>query len=688
MDISKSLRLARDLIAQGEYERAAALCKSVIKESGASSEAYYLLGLVFSKTSRLEEAIAALSKAIVEVDIDADIFHRRACCFFQLGSLNEALADFTRAICIDSSNARYYNDRGVALKRVKRLSQALQDFIQATVLDPCFAIAFYNLGNAYRELGRLEQAIHSFDRSIQLDPSHTESHHNRALALEDCHRFDEALAAYDNVLKIKSTHRDALINSGVILARSQLYEEARQRFNSVCSNYPDFAPALNNLGNLMRSMGNDRASLAYFSEAIRVNSRYVEAMNNRGNALASLGRFAEAHRDYDEAIRCSPSYSEAHWNKGLTLLLQGNFRDGWPLYEWRWKRVGHVTTLKPRNAQLWLGQAPLSGRSLLVQSEQGFGDTIQFSRFVRQLRELGAKVVMQVPDALLSLLKRSIPADSVIGMKSEPLDIDFFCPMMSLPLALEISLETIPTEVPYITADSDRVNYWSSRLGPSVKPRIGLVWQGGHRPKQPELWITNQRRNIPLERLVKALGNLPVDFFSLQKQEKGQSAYITADPFDSFGENFYDFSSELTDFDDTAALIHQLDLVISVDTAVAHLAAAMGKPTWILNRFDTCWRWLLERSDSPWYPTVRLFRQGADRDWSVVLQRVGTALNQFADQRSQQSRAKVRVMSSCEGRTQQVNDDLIASAIDLHRRGDLEGAQRLYEEVLEGGRHA
>jgi hypothetical protein len=263
------------------------------------------------------------------------------------------------------------------------------------------------------------------------------------------------------------------------------------------------------------------------------------------------------------------------------------------------------------------------------------GDTIQFCRYAKHVADLGARVVLEVPRALANLLK-NLDGVMQLAVRGEPLPpFDYYCPLMSLPLALKTTLTNIPAQIPYLRSSTERVQYWNGALGQRTMPRVGLVWSGGFRPNQPELWAVNDRRNIPLAKLA-ALKHPAIEFYSLQKGQPAESelAKLIANNWD--GPDLRDYTSELHDFEETAALIEQLDLVISVDTATAHLAGALGKPVWILNRFDTCWRWLLDRTDSPWYPSAHLYRQERPGDWEGVVQKVRSDLEQFAnrDQRA------------------------------------------------------
>jgi hypothetical protein len=340
--------------------------------------------------------------------------------------------------------------------------------------------------------------------------------------------------------------------------------------------------------------------------------------------------------NYAEALRLSPDHVDARWERAVNLLLVGDYRLGWQEYEWRWR----LKTKKPfgergRAESLWLGREPIVGQTLLIRAEQGVGDTIQMARYVPALAARGARVVLEVPGAVARLLAALPGVSAVTTADQSTPDYDLHCPMMSLPLALGTTLETIPFGCEaYLKPLPEDVEGWRGVLSRELdhsaegdkRLRVGVVWNGGFRPDQPEVWETNERRNVPLELFAQALDIEGIDFVSLQKGDPAESEIRGREGEYWKRGRLYNYTSELSDFADTAGLIANLDLVISVDTSTAHLSAAMGKPTWILNRYDTCWRWLLDREDSPWYGSVKLYRQGADRDWRPVLQRLSVDL--------------------------------------------------------------
>jgi hypothetical protein len=326
---------------------------------------------------------------------------------------------------------------------------------------------------------------------------------------------------------------------------------------------------------------------------------------------------------YDRALAVRPGFVVAHQNRAYARLLAGDFGRGWADHEWRWRNDADplAAERRPFAEALWLGEHSLAGRSILLYAEQGFGDTLQFCRYVRWVADLGASVVLEVPEPLVRLLSGLAGVAQVVTREASRPTCDYRCPLMSLPLAFQTTLGTIPVRVPYLAADPGNARDWRERLGERRGPRVGLVWSGGFRPHQPSLWSVNARRNVPLAKLA-ALRHPGLTFYSLQKGRPAESELAELIASGWTGPSIIDWTQALGDFADTAALIENLDLIVSVDTATVHLAGALGKPVWLLNRFDSCWRWLLERTDSPWYPTLRIYRQSAPGDWDGVLERV------------------------------------------------------------------
>jgi hypothetical protein len=367
------------------------------------------------------------------------------------------------------------------------------------------------------------------------------------------------------------------------------------------------------------------AALAGYERALVLRPDFLEARLNHGAALQRMTRHAAAIDDYLRVQALRPNYPDGHWNESLSRLALGDFREGWRKYEWRWQSADLLPARRDFPQPLWLGETDLAGRTLLIHAEQGFGDTLQFCRYLPLLPP-ARQIIFEVQRPLLRLMQRlprlAAPLTLVAyGDELPPFDVQ--CPLLSLPLAFGTTLETIPRRSPYLSADPDLAGAWRGRLAGLTGLRVGICWSGDPRPYLPSANTIDRRRSTALTAWAPLAAVRTISLVSLQK---GAGAQQLAEP--PPGLTVHDWTDELDDFADTAALIESLDLVITVDTATAHLAGALGKPVWILNRFDACWRWLTGRTDSPWYPTATLFRQPNPGGWDAVFAEVAPALRQ------------------------------------------------------------
>ena len=641
-----ALQHARQLAAAlASYDRAIAL-------NPAYAQAHLNRGNALRELGQPEAALASYERAIASCPELASAHMHRGVVLCELNHLEEALASHERALALQANLAAAHCNRGNVLVRLKRFAAALASYEQAIALEPHLAEAYCNRGNLQLQLGESAAAVVSYDRAIAIRADYAEACCNRAIALTALERWPAALASCDQALAIRSDYAEAHFGRGVVLYQLKQLEAALASYDRAVSCRPDYAEAYCNRGIVQRELYRLDASLASYDQALSLRPGYAAAHQNRGNVLTELRRIPEALASFERALACrtgataaalTPSTVEPaaeipadlaalYYNRALALLAAGDFVNGWREYEYRRKIDGRASLRVGRefSKPYWLGEEPLTGRSILLHSEQGLGDTIQFCRYATLVARLGARVILEVQHPLVGLLGSLEGVACVVAHGEELPEFDFCCSLMSLPRAMRTTLADIPREVPYLKAAPTRVRHWQERLGARHAPRIGLVWSGGFRPNQPELWAVNRRRNIPLTKFA-ALGNPDVEFYSLQKGQPAEAELTELASRGWHGPRLVDLSSELGDFADTAAVIANLDLVISVDTATAHLAGALGKPVWILSRFDSCWRWLLERTDSPWYPTVRLYRQERYGEWDALLQRVAADVRRFPD---------------------------------------------------------
>jgi len=574
------------------------------------SDALNNLGLALQNLQRWDEALINYDKAIFLSPDNPDAHSNRGISLHNLHRWDEALISYDKAISLNPDDAVAYYNRGDTLRLLKRQEEAVESYDRAIALNPNFVEALSNRGVALTDVKRLEAAVKSYDRAIALNPNFAEVYSNRGNALRKLKRQEEAVESYDRAIALNPNFVDAYSNRGVALKNLNRLDEALESYDRAIALNPNYAGAYSNRGNALTDLKRLDEALESYDCAIALNPDYAEAYSNRGNALTELKRLDEALESYDRAIALNPDYANAYWNKSLLKILQGDYLEGWKLYEWRWKREKHINSAREFHQPLWLGNESISDETLLIHPEQGHGDYIQFIRYAALVERLGVRVVLEVPPELTKLFS-TLTGQLTLIEKGKPLpSFDYHCPVMSLPLALKTTLKTIPAQIPYLYTDDEKRKRWNTKLGAKTVTRVGLVWSGSTTHEN------DHNRSLLLEQVTSLL-ELPMEFHSLQKEIR-EIDLKTLNDFPKIHQH----QNDLLDFSDTAALIDEMDLVISVDTAVAHLSGAMGKKTFILLPYSPDYRWMLDRVDSPWYPTVTLFRQPAIGDWDSVISEI------------------------------------------------------------------
>jgi len=577
---------------RGEHDQAETLYKKVLAKIPKHFQALYLLGMLELHKHNPAKAIEWMDAALRVNPAHLDAQFDRATALEDLQRYPEALRAYDLVLALQSDFSDALFRRGNVLRQMQRYMEALDCYKWLRAAHPEHAGAWLKEGNCLNDLGRLSDALNCYERAIEADPQYLEAWFNLANTLKTFDRADEAMTAYDRALAIEPDFIEAIVNRATLLAECAQQEQALRAYDRALQLMPD----------------------------------YPEALFNRAATLTGMQRCAEALSDYAKVPQDDDNYVSAQWNSALCHLKLGNFADGWRQYEWRWQSEQMKAERRHFSQPLWLGDQALAGQTILLHAEQGFGDTIQFARYAPLLAQQGARVVLQVPLALKSLLANLPGVGGVISNNDIAPPCDLHCPLMSLPLACAtFSADAIP-QPPYLWADQRKSTHWKLQLPSTGKLRVGLVWAGSNpRDERPVTKQLDAERSLSFATLAPLLEHAQADFYSLQLGAAA-SAQLHVHPLAA---QVRDFSSSLSDFSDTAALIDNLDLIISVDTAVVHLAAALGKPVWLLNRYNSCWRWQLERRDSPWYPSMRIFRQPAPGDWKSVLGEVSAALQQL-----------------------------------------------------------
>jgi len=553
----------------------------------------------------------------------ARAYRERGLELMQLGQLQAALTSLNEAVRLEPDDYVALNGMGVILLSVNQFPKALACFDRALILQPNDPIANHNRGLALMSLARPAEARQSFERTLQLAPGSQPSWLWRGKCDLELQRPAAALASFERAKSLAPGDFAAHFQAGMALAQLTRNREALDSFTAALACNPRSAEAFNNRGAVAVRLFHPDSALADFQRAIELSPGYVDAYVNYGNTLKGLGRYREALAPLERALTLRPGDIEATWSKALLLLSQGDFAGGLPLYEARLQRDPVRRLQRDFNRPRWSGQPSLAGRSVLVHAEQGLGDTLQFARYLRPLEDLGAEVTFEVQPVLMQVL-RSLPLRGRLLARGDSLpNTDFHIPLLSLPLALGTRIDTIPGGVPYLSVDPQDTRAWQERLATLPGRKVGLNWHGNPRA---ESLSALQARSFPLAAAA-PLAQLPgITLVSLQKGAGSeQRAQV----------GFTDRIAQLTDplhlgpaeiATETAAILQCLDLVITADTALAHLAGALGVQVWIVLQEVADWRWLVDRTDSPWYPTMRLFRQRSTGDWAEVFQRIAREL--------------------------------------------------------------
>jgi len=517
----------------------------------------------------------------------------KALALHESGDLQGALDLYQEVLKSDPKDFNAHHLIGVIHLQENALTQAESSFLHALELNSEDVNLCNNLSILYEKTKRFDKALNFNDACLRIDPLNAQWHFNRANILDELGSFDLAIESFTRAIELNLKYAQAYLNRGLTHKKLNQLQDA----------------------------------LADYTQAIEVDPNQAQAFLNLGVVYLEMRELEFAGFCFSNALKIDPHFIEAQWNQSLLYLLQGDYTKGWPLYETRWSNPNCSSFKRNRHFSqpLWLGDSSLVGKTILLHAEQGFGDAIQFIRYAPEVRELSSATVVEVHKSLVDLFSQSMPNIQFVAKGSQLPDFDVQTPLMSLPLAFRSTLENIPNSHPYLQANPILTGNWLERMGHDFTLKVGLVWSGGVREDQPILWDINQRRNISLEHF-KVL-NLPgATFYSLQKGEQALNELQTLQNKNWSGPEIIDWTDELNNFAQTASLIQNLDLVISVDTAVAHLAAALGKPVWILNRLDGCWRWLNEQENSPWYPSVRLFNQTHAGQWDEVMNKVQSEL--------------------------------------------------------------
>ena len=614
-DHLSSLKMLAQLSHQmGQPAAAAELLQRAIAIAPGSAELHSNLGMMLAILNRPEEAVAALRKAMSLGPASPHVLNNLGNILGAQGKPDEALAAYHEAARLDPAFPETYNNLGALLAGQRRYPEAVGALRQAVALRPDRASSWFNLGKALEETCQFQEAITAFSRAVSLDPGNVEVRTSLGNALWEAGRIAEAIPELREALRLRPSYPEALVNLANCLADDGQPDQALELYRQAIAQEPQLAEALHNMGNLLKGEGRLDEALDAYEQALVVRPDYAEAYCNIASTKEEQGHPGEALAAYAKSLAANSHLPTARFNLGLMLLRDGNFEEGLELYEAR-RGIPKLRCDRDFPQPIWDG-SELNGRRILLHAEQGLGDTIQFVRYVPMVRARGGEVIVQCQPPLRMLLEGQCGIGELLTDDEPVPSFDVHCPMMSLPRLFGTRIGTIPVEAPYLRADPRRAERWREMIpGDGERLNVGLVWAGSPDNKN------DRKRSVRLADLAPLAQAPGVRFHSLQKGDAASQAQ--APPA---GMNLTDWSERLTDFVETAALISNLDLVITVDTAAAHLAGAMGKPVWVLIPFNPDWRWLHDRTDSPWYPTMRLFRQARAGAWGEVIAGIARGL--------------------------------------------------------------
>ncbi|HYH21335.1 MAG TPA: tetratricopeptide repeat protein [Azospirillum sp.] len=620
---------------RGDLGWAAASARRAVALHPGYAEPHINLAKLHRQQGRPAPALACGNRAIRLAPDRLDAAQAVAAAVFDLGRLAAARVAWARVLALKPDDAEAFDHLGrLALARGEVAAAAIPT-ARDVRLRPTDAEAWRRHADTLIKRPDTGRAVAAYRRALALRPDFAEAFNNLGSALIGARRFAEAKTPYRRALALRPGYPDPWNNLGSAQWEIGDGVSARASYRRAVALQPDHPDAYANLGYVQRSDARCAADYALAEtacqRALTLAPEHMSARNNLGITHLDLGRLAEAESDFRCVLARSPENADGHFNLSLVLLKAGRWVEGWEEYEWRW-HTGQLPLPNLRHP-LWTGE-DLAGRSILLHAEQGHGDTLHFVRYAPLVASRGARVVLAVQKALKRLMV-GLPGVAAVYELNEPIpDFDLHCPLLSLPRAFATTEDTVPAAVPYLHADDAAVAAWRTRVaagrsdprGDDGRPKVGLVWSGDPRRHTPRANATDRRRSLTLAAFAPlAAAGDAVTFYNLQMGEPAEQ--LRAPPP---GLDLVDLMGEVGDFADTAALIMNLDLVITVDTSVAHLAGALGKPVWVLSRFDGCWRWLTGRDDSPWYPTLRLFRQPSPGDWTSVVHNVAEQLMVFA----------------------------------------------------------
>jgi len=606
----------------GELASAEGLCQEFLAKSDQSDahrfDALHLLAAAQFRASRSAEAVANYDAALAIRPHAVDVLNNRAVALKALGRFDEALASYDAALAARPDFVETLVNRGNLFVQMRRYEAALVGYDQALAIRPDNATVLNNRGSVLNALGRFDEAIASYDKALAIKPDLVEALNNRGISLTSLRRFEEALANCKQSLAIRPGNPQALATKALAHHELGQIESAVVSYDEALAAEPQNAELRSRRIRALSALGCPTDAVSDFDAAVASRPDDAEAYNQRGIMLTEVRRFPEALTSFHKAQELRPDFIAAHHNELKLHLLTGDFRRAWWKEDKQSKWEKSIASPSRPKERQWDGLQLLSSKTILLHGGQSYADVIQFCRYIPRLAARGARVIVDVPPPLRELIAGMPGVAEVISGDDAAVAFELHCSFGSLPRAFATNLDTIPNAVPYLPAAPDAAEKWNSRLGTKGRLRVGIVWSEDE-PKE------DAANSIGLAAFLK-LPNADATFVCVQRDASMADADLLRER-----PEVQTFSDALSDFSEAAALVSRLDLLISVDSSMAHLAGALGKPVWVLLRHTPDWRWLIDREDSPWYPTARLFRQNANGHWNEVMERVATELQTFIE---------------------------------------------------------
>lgn len=622
----ENLNLALNLQNNGKFQEAEKIYNNLLEKYPDNYDILNLLGVLSFQTKKYTEAIKYITKAI-EIKPAAVSYNNLGHSLTAIKDLDKAICAYQKALELNPDSIETYFSLIRIFQEKKETDKAIFYYQQIIKINPDNAEAYNNLGLIFRGENNFNDAINCYKKALEINPTYLKAIFNLANVLRAANNFDEAIKYYYKAMELNPEFEEAYNNLGTVFNEKNEKNKAILNYKKAIEINPEFVDAYCNLAMVLKEQGKIDEALSWCYKAIVINPDNAEVYNKIGVILYYEKRFEEALNWYEKAVNLKPDSEEFHFNLGSTQILLENLEDGWENYDYRhFKNIKQKLKIESFKQPLWKGES-LQNKTIYTYYEQGLGDSIQFVRYLPILKEMGTKVLFKAQTSLIELFKQNYPDIEILdeSIQDKTLNFDLFSPILSLPGALKTNINNIPETKKYLKADPEKRNYYKEKIASSHltdaplndsynKFKLGIVWQGSHTNKN------DKNRSVSLDFFSEIAKLENINLYSLQKG-------VGEEQIEKSSLNIINLGSSFNDFSDTAAAIENLDLVICVDTAVAHLSGALGIPTWILIPYIPCWRWFTERTDSPWYDSVKLFRQKEPGNWNEVKDRVLKAIS-------------------------------------------------------------